>query len=138
MASQLLNTHSYIGQTGPGLSSDAAVLSSSAPQLGTLSFQGIGITASLAFALASLVHWVRGGRPSAVGFGRLIVFLVILVLLAMILYAYMRRQWLQYLRQQTLVGISEFVTKAQDLDSSAMGALTLIQEVELVSRGYRM
>ncbi len=50
----------------------------------------------------------------------------------------MRRQWLQYVRQHTLAEISDFVSQAREFDSVAAGALTLVQEVELVSRGYRM
>jgi hypothetical protein len=59
-------------------------------------------------------------------------------MLAVVLYAYMRRQWLQYLRQQSLSEMSEFIAKAQEFDDAAAGALSLVQEVELVSRGYRM
>ncbi|KAK0118759.1 hypothetical protein ONS95_007641 [Cadophora gregata] len=56
----------------------------------------------------------------------------------MVSYAYMRRQWLQYLRQQSLAEISDLSVKAQELDSVIAGALALVQEVELVSRGYRI
>jgi hypothetical protein len=66
------------------------------------------------------------------------IFLVIVGLLAVVSYAYMRRQWLQYLRQQTLAEISEFIVKGQEFDAAAGGALALVQEVELISRGYRM
>jgi CHASE3 domain sensor protein len=68
----------------------------------------------------------------------MIIVLALLVGFAVISYAYMRRQWLQYLRQQSLAEVSEFVTKAQEFDTVVAGALTLVQEVELVSRGYRM
>lgn len=64
--------------------------------------------------------------------------LVVMTFLAMASYTYMRRQWLQYLRQQSLEGISDFVVTAHDFDRAATGALTLVQEVELVSRGYKM
>lgn len=66
------------------------------------------------------------------------VFLIIVILFATVSYAYMRRQWLQYLRQQSLAEISDLAVKAQELDSVIAAALTLVQEVELVSRGYRM
>jgi hypothetical protein len=92
----------------------------------------------LAFALAWLINWARGGGTSVAGKGRVVVVSVLLVVVAAILYAYVRRQWLQYLRQQTLSEASEFVAKAQEFDSAVAGALTLVQEVELVSRGYRM
>jgi hypothetical protein len=51
---------------------------------------------------------------------------------------YIRQQWLRYLRNQTLAEVTAFVTKSQDFDSASSAALALIQEVELVSRGYRM
>jgi hypothetical protein len=66
------------------------------------------------------------------------VFLASLICLSLILYAYMRRKWLHYLRQQTLSEISDFVLTAQQFDHVAANAMSLVQEVELVSRGYRM
>jgi hypothetical protein len=138
VASQLLNAHSYLVQPGHGQSRDAAVASPDAPQLGAFTLAGVSVTASSAFALAWLIHWTRGGAKSTVGNGRMVVCLATMILLAVVSYAYMRRQWLQYLRQQTLAEMSNFVAKAQDFDGVAAGALTLVQEVELVSRGYRM
>ena len=137
VASQLLNTHSFLGQTSQQ-SRDASLPVPDAPQLGNITVSGIAVTASFAFALAWLIHWTRGGEKSAVGKGRTVVFLTLLIGFAIVSYAYMRRQWLQYLRQQSLAEVSEFVTKAQELDTVVAGALTLVQEVELVSRGYRM
>jgi hypothetical protein len=99
---------------------------------------GAGVTAVLAFALAWLIHWTRGDGDFVAGRGRRAVFLAVMGIFIVVGYAYIRRQWLQYLRQQTLVEISEFVGTAHDFDTAAAGALTLVQEVELVSRGYRM
>lgn len=110
--------------------------SPAAPGFGTVS--GAVVTASLAFILAWLVHWARSNSASAVGGGRIAVVVVVVKVFAAISYAYMRRQWLQHLRQQTLAEASEFVSKAQEFDAVAAGALNLVQEVELVSRGYRM
>ena len=84
-----------------------------------------------------MVHWVRGGQPGS-GLGRIAVLLLVIGALAVVAYAYVKRQWLQYLRQQTLSEISHFVGVAQEFDTAAAGALTLVQEVELVSRGYRL
>jgi len=114
------------------------VASPDAPQLGAFTLAGVSVTASIAFALAWFVHWIRGGASSTAGKGRMVVFLGVVILLATISYAYMRRQWLQYLRQQAIAEISEFVNRAQEFDTAAAGSLTLVQEVELVSRGYRM
>jgi len=122
VASQLLNTHSYLGQAVHGQSRDARYPSSDALQLGPFTFGGAALTASFAFALAWLVHWTRGGGSSTAGKGRIAIFLAVVILLAIVSYAYARRQWLQYLRQQSLAEISEFIDRAQ----------------EFVSRGYRM
>lgn len=69
---------------------------------------------------------------------RMVVSIAVLVFLAVISYAYMRRQWLQSLRQQSLDKSSEFIANSQDFDNVMAGSLALVQEVELVSRGYRM
>ena len=99
---------------------------------------GASATACFAFASVWLINWTRGDGKHAGGKGRKVVFLAVVLAFAIVAYAYIRRQWLQYLRQQSLMEISELVSIAQNLDTAATGALTLIQEVELVSRGYRM
>lgn len=138
VASQLLSTHSYLGQAVHDQSGDSLLRTPNAPLNGAFTLAGAAITASFAFSLAWLIHWTRGGEKSVAGKGRMIVFLAVMIAFVIVGYAYIRRQWLQYLRQQTLAEISEFVAKAQDFDTAAAGALTLVQEVELVSRGYRM
>lgn len=138
VASQLLNVHSYLGQAAYVSSRDAAVPSPDAPKIGAFTLAGVGVTASFAFALAWLIHWAKGGSNSTAGKGRMFVLLTVIIVLAITSYAYMRRQWLQYLRQQNLSEISAFIIKAHDFDTVTAGALTLVQEVELVSRGYRM
>ncbi len=54
------------------------------------------------------------------------------------LYALLRRQWLHYLRAQAVETASSLTASAQNFDAAAAAAMTWIQEVELVSRGYRM
>lgn len=138
VASQLLSAHSYLAQPGYGQSRDAVVAVPDAPQHGALTLAGASFSALFAFALAWFVHWTRGGVSSAGGKGRTAVFLAVIIALATVSYAYVRRQWLQYLRQQTIAKISGFVNKSQEFDTAAAGSLTLVQEVELVSRGYRL
>lgn len=137
VASQLLSTHSHFGQNQTR-SKDSAFPSPDVPQLSTLTTAGAAITISSALGLAILVNWALGDRKTSIGIGRAFILLGTLILLLVISYTYFRRQWLQYLRQQNLIEISAFVTKGQEFDSAAAGALGLIQEVELVSRGYRM
>jgi hypothetical protein len=138
VASQLLSEHPYHGQGGnPGLDNQFTSVPT-APHLGGFTLTGAVVTAFVAFGLVWTIHWIRraGSRGSASG--RTAVAIAIFAALATLGYAYIRRQWLQYLRQQTLVETSNFVAKAQGLDAAISAAITLIQEVELVSRGYRM
>ena len=58
--------------------------------------------------------------------------------IALALYYYFRRQWLHYLRVQAIESASSLTTNAQYFDAAASAGITLIQEVELVSRGYNM
>jgi hypothetical protein len=69
---------------------------------------------------------------------RLAVLLILIPAAVLIGQVFMRRQWLRYRRQQSLSEVSSFVYNAQEFDSAGAAALGLIQEVELVSRGYRM
>ncbi|EKD20748.1 hypothetical protein MBM_01430 [Drepanopeziza brunnea f. sp. 'multigermtubi' MB_m1] len=138
VASRLLNAHSYIGQALHGQSQELTVQAPEALQLSAITLVGAAVTSSMAFALAWLTHWTRShGSPSARR-GRMAILLFVIILVVAVSYAHMRRQWLQYLRQQSLAEISGFAAKAQRLDSAIGAALTLVQEVELVSRGYRL
>jgi hypothetical protein len=109
-----------------------------APHLGRFTLTGAAITAAVAFGIVWIIHWVHRARSRGSASGRIVVAVTIFVVLTTSVYAYVRRQWLQYLRQQTLVETSSFVAKAQGLDTAISATVTLIQEVELVSRGYRM
>lgn len=138
VASQLLNIQSFHGQVSRGHLREVPALPPDTPQLSAFTLAGAGATAFFAFAVALVVHWTRAGINSISGVGRLTASVVSLTLFAAISYAYMRRQWLLYLRQQSLTETSEFIIIAQDFDNTTAGALALVQEVELVSRGYRM
>ena len=137
VASQLLSTHSLLAQTNQQSRVESHLVPDAA-QPGNFTLGGVAVTASLAFASAWLIHWTRGGGNAAAGTGRVVIFLALLLGIVVVSYAYMRRQWLRYLRQQSLAEVSELVTKSQDFDTVLAGALNLVQEVELVSRGYRM
>jgi len=133
VASQLLNAHSHLGQAPSARSKDIPI---SLPDTGlaALTHEGVALTGSFAFGLAWTVNWVRGDHAV----GQTLLYFGVLGLLGIIAYAYVRRQWLQYLRQQNIGDITSLVAKSHELDSAASGALSLVQEVELVARGYRM
>ena len=102
----------------------------------TTSPTGAVLTAATAFTLVWLVHWSR--RRSGFSKARFVVVFVVFTVVATASYAYIRRQWLQTLRQQAVENASALVTNLQAFEASTSSALALIQEVELVSRGYRL
>jgi hypothetical protein len=99
---------------------------------------GAALTATVSYALVWMINWVREGRDSGASTTRVAAILALLIFSVALAYVYIRRQWLQYLRLQTLAQAGAFVSKAQHLDIATAAAMTLVQEVELVSRGYRM
>lgn len=102
----------------------------------TTSPTGAVLTAATAFTLVWLIHWSR--RRSSFSKARFVVVFVVFTVVATASYAYIRRQWLQTLRQQAVENASALVTNLQAFEASTSSALALIQEVELVSRGYRL
>lgn len=68
-----------------------------------------------------------------------LVFLLVLCAAGVLLgQVYMKRQWLRCRREQALTEIADFVTNSHNFDGATGAVLSLVQEVELVSRGYRM
>lgn len=54
------------------------------------------------------------------------------------LYSLSRRHWLRHLRRYVIEITGVLVGNSQTFDSAASAALAVIQEVELVSRGYKL
>jgi hypothetical protein len=105
-------------------------------KVAAISTTGATLTGATAFLLVWLVHWSR--RQPGVSKGRWLLVLAVTTAVATAVYGYMRRQWLQYLRQDAVEGASAIVTNLQAFEASTSSALAFIQEVELVSRGYRL
>lgn len=91
-----------------------------------------------ALALAVFLSWALSSAPSHVTKRRLILVLIIAAAAVLVGQVFVRRQWLRYRREQALAEISTFITNSQNFDSATEATLSLVQEVELVSRGYRM
>ncbi|KAI9835152.1 MAG: hypothetical protein M1819_002521 [Sarea resinae] len=140
VASQLLNEqvnppyYDSTAETRPVRDSTTSF----APHLVPLSLSGAVVTAIGAFSFVWLLHWARGGRQTHWSKGRTSLVVALFGVLASFVYIYARRKWLQYLRQQAVNSASVFVADAQGFESATTTAITLIQEVELVSRGYRI
>jgi Mysoin-binding motif of peroxisomes len=50
----------------------------------------------------------------------------------------LKRHWLAYLRKRVITLTTIYTTQAQAFDAASSAAMQLVQEVELVSRGYRI
>lgn len=137
VASQLLSGHSILGQHVPTQSSRMEV-GGSGQSPSIPSQAGLVLTAVGALSVAWFISWLYGGGIANLTKKRVVVVVVVFAVAGVASQAYIRQQWLKYVRRQTLEDISTFVSTAQDFDSAASAAVALVQEVELVSRGYRL
>ncbi|KAA6415449.1 MAG: hypothetical protein FRX48_00164 [Lasallia pustulata] len=142
VASQLLSDHahtnSYKPSIDPSLADTGTEKQSREAERVAISWQGVSSTGGLAFVLVWSLHWARGAANVLSGTLRIALVTLIFATAIALSYAFVRRQWLHYLRHQAVDGASQFVSTAQAYDGAATAAITLIQEVELVSRGYRI
>ncbi|KAL2022766.1 hypothetical protein VTK56DRAFT_4582 [Thermocarpiscus australiensis] len=136
VASQLLSGHSMTGQhNGYSRPKDAPL---TPENVAVPTSTGLLATAAAALAVAWVVRWLYTGGYAHLTKKRVAFTAAILIAVACVSHAYIRQQWLRYLRNQALNEVTTFVSRSQDFDSASSAALLLIQEVELVSRGYRL
>ncbi|KAK3383742.1 Mysoin-binding motif of peroxisomes-domain-containing protein [Lasiosphaeria ovina] len=136
VASQLLSGQSLSGQhqyhnrskEPPNATPNAVVPTST----------GLIATAAGALIVAWMISWVYSGGIAYLTKKRMLFATTVLIVGALFSHAYIRKQWLRYVRDQALSEVATFVSGSQDFDSASSAALSLIQEVELVSRGYRI
>ena len=141
VASQLLNEHSkpfaYKRQALPLPAGDWPLKAEQ--QTGfKLSPTGLTVTGTTAVALAYLIKRLQGVDVSDYSITTIGIVISVVVLIATTLYYYARRQWLHYLRVRSMENAKSLTTNAQNFDAAASAAFILVQEVELVSRGYNM
>lgn len=99
------------------------------------SVSGVTLVAGLAFTIVWLIQWAKRASFSK---SRLLLILAGFSVTATISYAFARRQWLKHLRNQALHTASILVANLHAFELSTGAALSLVQEVELVSKGYRV
>ncbi|KAF2452683.1 Mysoin-binding motif of peroxisomes-domain-containing protein [Lineolata rhizophorae] len=140
ITSQLLSERDSAGGLLAPTATSAVSGSFQAPEFKatTITVTGASVTAASGLVLAWLIHWARDAETSGLSGGRVSLVTLMVVAVTAVFYGYVRRQWLQHLRQQAVDAASALVTNIQAFDASTSAALTLIQEVELVSRGYRI
>ncbi|KAK3111948.1 hypothetical protein LTR53_012299, partial [Teratosphaeriaceae sp. CCFEE 6253] len=94
-----------------------------------MSLYGAAATAVVAFALVYIIHWARSSRGGFISRGRVALALAIFGVLASLGYAYIRRQWLKFLRRQAVTTASAMTVNWQAFEVSTSAALSFIQEV---------
>lgn len=141
VASQLLNEYLDQGSLLPGPAARPGEDGSS-ESLEVLfvktDIYGAVATAAIAFTLVYVVHWARSSRSGIFNKGRIALAVSIFALIAFVSYAYVRRQWLKYLRRHAITAVSSLTANWQAFEISTTSAVSFIQEVELVSKGYRL
>ncbi|OAR00233.1 hypothetical protein LLEC1_06457 [Akanthomyces lecanii] len=136
IASQLLSGHTVAARRHAGAEALGAVAKS---DQSLLSNEGIIASILGALAVAVVLSWIFGHQKEAYVTKKRLIFLVVLLVASGALgQVYVRRQWLRYRREQSLSELSGFIINSHEFDSVVEATLALVQEVELVSRGYRM
>ncbi|KAK3310510.1 Mysoin-binding motif of peroxisomes-domain-containing protein [Chaetomium strumarium] len=136
VASQLLSGHSIAGQ--PISLNRPKETPETPPNVVLPTSTGLIATAAAALVVAWMLRWVCSGGYAHLTKKRVVFLAVVLIAVAGVSQAYIRQHWLRHLRYQALMEMASFVSRSQDFDSAASAALSLVQEVELVSRGYRI
>lgn len=98
---------------------------------------GISLTGLTAFVLAWVAHRLRTFNFADIDPRRALPYLFVLFAFTAVICVLIRQQWLKYVRSQAIDNASTLVANAQNFNAVASSAIALIQEVELVSRGYR-
>ena len=137
IASQLLNEDaSFV--TSPTASSEHCFAQAHLPELTTTTTTGACVATALAFVLVWIWKWARiAATPPTLGTRTFLASMSTMLLFGSI-WVYTTRRSLLYLRRNVIDTTTTFTTNLQSLNTSSSSVLALIQEVELVSRGYRM
>jgi len=137
VASQLLNSHvnvSHYDRDGePPFSDDekSTIFGNSDSMI------RYWVGGGFALATSFILSWIFRGN-SIFTKGKAVIAVIITVVVGIFLFTRARRKWLRSLRLKAVEFAAVFVENSQTFDILASNAVTLIQEVELVSRGYRL
>lgn len=99
---------------------------------------GVTLSTFVAFAVVWATKEAYNAIDPEITWSTALLITITIGILGVVSYAYMRRHLLLYLRRQAIDTASDFVINAQSFGSASSSMIALIQEVELVSRGYRM
>jgi hypothetical protein len=99
---------------------------------------GILLAAVVASPILYVLRSIRNGWSESFSWAAISLLCCSIAVVGSLLYAYARRQMLKSLRKQAVTGVTSFVSAMQEYESTSATLLTFIQEVELVSKGYRL
>ena len=141
VASQLLNEYLDHGTFNPNASASLGLDGTTddpGAHEAAASLFGAAAAASVALAIVYILHWSRTRRGAFWSKSKVTLVLTVLAVAALVGYQYGRRQWLKSLRRQAVTAASDLTTNWQSFEASSSSTLSFIQEVELVSKGYRL
>jgi hypothetical protein len=102
----------------------------------SFSLQGAAATTAISFSAALTLHWAR--EQSSIHWLNVCILLALALIVVIGIYGYARRKTSQRTGQAAMGALSDLITQSRAMDSVVRSALGLIQEVEIVSRGYEM
>jgi uncharacterized membrane protein YgdD (TMEM256/DUF423 family) len=104
-----------------------------------LSLQVAAITLAISFLAAFTLHSAKARvSTSTLNWYNTIIYLVLILSIAIGIHIYARSKTSQRIRHGAVRALSGLITQCNALDQIARLAVGLIQEVEIVSRGYEM
>ena len=105
-----------------------------------VSLQGVIVTTMLSFTVAFSFHCLRAQVLDAntVHWTKACMLLLFITALAQAIYVYFQRRTSLRYRRDAIAGVSLLITQARALSDLARAAFMMIQEIEIVARGYQM
>jgi hypothetical protein len=105
-----------------------------------LTIHGVIATAISSFLIAWAFHWVRSSATQSARTLWMKIFAVLFLIIALVVgfRSYMWRYRSQRLRRDVIDAVSSLISESHTLDGLTSTAVTLIQEIEVVARGYEM
>lgn len=138
IASQLLSEQSRPGSFNPLAQTNGPNILPDNVIVGTTSLEGAVVAVAISFAVVWVIHWSTHIRSSSLTSswvrGCLAVLFVILGLV--LVYIYSLRNISRRTHRSTTNATSSFVDHAHTFDGVTSTSLKLVQEVEIVARGY--
>ena len=99
---------------------------------------GVFVTLLAAFTFAGLCRWLSYSVSSRWNKSSKAFITCLAASAVFVVYVYVRRQWLHYLRLRVIENANAFITGAQNFEAVAAAGITAVQDVEIVSRGYNV